>query len=293
MNMLEQDAFKELYGIYGSQGMPQGHSKSDLAKGRIGEESEEKSERPRSLLLRRRRAHLRSSDDGFWNAETLTTLFLAGGEQLSYPSASVQEESGPYPPIEFVWIHESQKKYGRMRVRTGPPAIMTVGSLAHLVTTTPFHKLPDLDMGTDLAWSEFIDPPDSPDSAEPVHPVETVASSVRAIGPVQFILKLLKTWNLKTEHAAILLGLEDQEHVRQILAGLEPLTGRDVKDRIAHLYHIRRTLWSLFRDAGIENEWLREPHSLIHDMTPIDLLLDGSMESLLTFKEYVEALARR
>ena len=69
--------------------------------------------------------------------------------------------------------------------------------------------------------------------------------------------------------------------------------GRDIQDRIAHLFRIHETLSSVFRDPVVENEWLRESHALLDGRTPVSLLLEGSMEGLLLVKEYVELTGRR
>ena len=74
---------------------------------------------------------------------------------------------------------------------------------------------------------------------------------------------------------------------------LPTCTTETFRDRIAHLFHIRQTLSSLFRDLDVENEWLREPHTLLDDQEPLKLLLGGSMEDLLLVKEYVDAAAGR
>ena len=111
----------------------------------------------------------------------------------------------------------------------------------------------------------------------------------RLAGPVKFVLRLLDTWKLDRRDAVPLLGFEaaDWQHVENLLEGRVPLIGRDVKDRIAYLFHIRRTLASLFRDVGVENDWLREHHPLLNEKSPLDLLLDGAMENLLVVRDYV------
>ena len=115
----------------------------------------------------------------------------------------------------------------------------------------------------------------------------------RISGPIQFVLKLLDSWHLNRDEAVLLLGFDqtDNSLVQAILAGVADLHGRDVRDRIAHLFHIRQTLSSLFRNLDVENEWLREPHTLLDDQEPLKLLLGGSMEDLLLVKEYVDAAA--
>ena len=117
----------------------------------------------------------------------------------------------------------------------------------------------------------------------------------RLTGPIQFVLKLLEFWRLEMSDAVGMLGFDraDAGHVAAVLAGNEQFRGRDVRDRISHLFRIRNTLWSLFRDLEVENDWLREPHSVLDDRTPLSLLLGGSMEDLLLAREYVDSAAGR
>ena len=114
-------------------------------------------------------------------------------------------------------------------------------------------------------------------------------------GPILFLTKLIDAWELDRESAAILLGFEstDRTFVSHVLDGHMALRGRDVKDRVAHLFEIRRTLSALFGNLEVENEWLREPHSQLDDQAPMDLLLEGSIENLLLVREYVLAAAGR
>ncbi len=111
-------------------------------------------------------------------------------------------------------------------------------------------------------------------------------------GPIQFILKLLDYWHLNRDDAVSLLGFNstDSNSVKDILNGMTSLD-RDVRDRIAHLFHIWTTLSSLFQDRDVENDWLREPHALLDEQSPLNLLMDGDMENLLLVKEYVDAAA--
>ena len=112
----------------------------------------------------------------------------------------------------------------------------------------------------------------------------------RITGPIKFVNQLLATWQLEAEKACILLGIEPSRlpYVNAVLQGYETLTGRDAKDRIAHLFQIRELLSALFRDEAVENEWLREPQDFLKGKVPMDLLLEGSMENLLLVREYVE-----
>lgn len=115
----------------------------------------------------------------------------------------------------------------------------------------------------------------------------------RLTGSIQFILILVDFWHLDKLDAVCLLGydLEDEEYVSSVLDGSRQPRGRDVRDRITHLFHIRRNLWALFRDPDVENDWLREEHSMLNGQSPLSLILDGSMENLLLAREYVESAA--
>lgn len=115
----------------------------------------------------------------------------------------------------------------------------------------------------------------------------------RLTGPVRFVRKLMDSWRLDCADVVGLLGChrEDLKYVSDILNGRRQLRGRDVRDRIAHLFIIRKTLWSLFRNLDVENDWLREGHSLLNGKTPMSLIIGGSMEDLLLVREYVESAA--
>ena len=115
----------------------------------------------------------------------------------------------------------------------------------------------------------------------------------RLTGPVQFVRKLMDSWGLDNGDVVRLLGCdpEDSEYISAVLDGRRQLRGRDVRDRIAHLFCIRRTLWALFRDLDVENDWLRERHAMLNGKTPMSLIIEGSMEDLLLAREYVEAAA--
>ena len=117
----------------------------------------------------------------------------------------------------------------------------------------------------------------------------------RLTGPVQFLLKLLEYWKLQREDAAGLLGFDKSESdfVVKVLQGHALLRGRDARDRLSHLFFIRKSLRNFFRDMETENEWLRESQSVLGGQAPISLLLGGSMEDILLVREYVDTMVGR
>ena len=116
------------------------------------------------------------------------------------------------------------------------------------------------------------------------------AQTDRRYGPALLISRIFETWGLDRGDAATLLGFERPDHplAENILNGYGPIIGRDTRDRIAYLIQIRNILYALFRDDKVENEWLRESHSLLGNQAPLDLLLEGSMENLLLVKHYCD-----
>ena len=128
-----------------------------------------------------------------------------------------------------------------------------------------------------------------------IRPYPAPERKARLTGPVQFISKLLKTWQLDPKDAVPLLGHEPSEmpYVLDLLNGHTALKGRDTKDRIVYLFHIRKTLSALFLSEEDENKWLREQQATLGGQTPMKLLLEGSMENLLLVKEFVEEVAGR
>ena len=145
---------------------------------------------------------------------------------------------------------------------------------------------------------DLIDRPDHVSEWIRIHSTRSSAPDViknGLTGPLQFIRKLLDSWNLELIDATGLLGFgpSDVDHVCNALDGRVLIRGRDVADRIAHLVVIRATLRSLFRDLQVENDWLRETHDALDNHSPLSLLLGGSMEDLLFVREYVDAAAGR
>ena len=85
----------------------------------------------------------------------------------------------------------------------------------------------------------------SADTANSAVGARTSPYRARLTGPVQFLKNLLESWDLESTYATVLLGLDpdDASQAADVLAGRAILKGRDAKDRITHLYQIRKTLW--------------------------------------------------
>ena len=130
---------------------------------------------------------------------------------------------------------------------------------------------------------------ESPSDSPPATPAASVDAGLT--GPMQLTNRILETWRLDKADAVPLLGLEppDPGYAADVLAGRAALKGRDAKDRLARLIHMRMMLSEWLRDEDDENEWLREPHEPLGGKAPMQLLLEGSMENLRLVEEYIEA----
>jgi transcriptional regulator with XRE-family HTH domain len=111
--------------------------------------------------------------------------------------------------------------------------------------------------------------------------------------PARFVMKLMETWALGDSEAARLLGLEDEADFRALMSGVKQLDTRDAKDRVRHLLRMREALRTLFRDIHAEREWLREPRPELDAQSPLDLLLEGSMENVLVVSQFVQWMVGR
>lgn len=118
----------------------------------------------------------------------------------------------------------------------------------------------------------------------------------RLTGPVRFAALLKEEWRLSLSEITRLFGYEpvDESYVEEILDGFTTSPrGIDFKDRVACLYRLHSLLTSLFRGNDPVNEWLRETHPLLDNQSPLQTLLQGSMENMFRVRYLVEHIAGR
>lgn len=131
--------------------------------------------------------------------------------------------------------------------------------------------------------------------AQPVQAATTSLSRGRLTGPVRFATLIKESWNLSLSEMAVVLGYEPQdvEYVEDALNGLATVRGRDFKDRVVCLYSIYSRLVALFRNDSAINEWLREAQVDLGQRSPLQIMLNGSMEDLYRVRYFVERIAGR
>lgn len=127
----------------------------------------------------------------------------------------------------------------------------------------------------------------------PLHDLAPATFQGRVTGPIQFFDAILQRWKLTISDAAILLGFETEEPVKDLLTGTASLHTRDAKDRIRLLFDIHESLSGLLQNAEAEQQWLREGQNLLDGHSCLSLILEGSMANLLLVKQYLDHLSGR
>jgi len=116
----------------------------------------------------------------------------------------------------------------------------------------------------------------------------------RPSGCVQVFGALLDKWALTKKEGTLLLGYENEKDASDFLSGLKRLQTRDAKDRVRYLFKIHSALHRLFENSQVEKDWLREPNDeYLGGKSPLDILMEGSMENLLLVKQFVERISGR
>jgi len=116
----------------------------------------------------------------------------------------------------------------------------------------------------------------------------------RITGPVKVLAAIAEQWRLTDAELAKLLDMEQATEarsaadVRSLLAGFLTLRGRDRKDRVRHLFSIHEALAQTLPEEGATDRWLRSGHAELQGRSPMQIMLEGSMESLLSVRDYVE-----
>lgn len=114
---------------------------------------------------------------------------------------------------------------------------------------------------------------------------------VRAQGQIVLLEAFFKDWGCTEDGSAFLLGYSLVE-AREVFLGIRSLTHRDAIDRVKSLLRIGIILDNLFNGNELSvREWLRSSDDLLGGQTPLAVLLEGSLESVLRVKQVVELRA--
>jgi hypothetical protein len=117
-----------------------------------------------------------------------------------------------------------------------------------------------------------------------------VQRPLRPRGVMDGFVKTCQRWGLAQGDQLILLGHGgDSEFLGlQLLLGRWLSPSQDVKDRAGYILGISIGLGSIFDEAAqAEVTWLKTAHPKLHGTSPLDLMLNGKMASLMTVARLV------
>lgn len=91
-------------------------------------------------------------------------------------------------------------------------------------------------------------------------------------------MDLFRLWSVADEPAISILGGRDE-------------TSQGVLDRVIILLCINEALKRLFSEPRQIRHWLHSPNAIFDGQSPLELIADGDMASLLRLKDYLLAEA--
>lgn len=107
-------------------------------------------------------------------------------------------------------------------------------------------------------------------------------------GAIEGFVRTCERWRLSRPQQIVLLGYRGDE-----LAAQPILTGRarpsqDVLDRSGYILSISIGLAALYNESlNAEIEWLTRPHTALCQATPLSVMLDGKMLSMIRIHDLV------
>ena len=108
----------------------------------------------------------------------------------------------------------------------------------------------------------------------------------RVHGVNAFIARTMRCWNIEDAAQAHLLGCTRTRAAR-IVGGTERVDDEPTKERVRSMLEIRGTLWALFRDETVENEWLREAQERLGGTSPLETMTGADPEGLARVEAFV------
>lgn len=102
--------------------------------------------------------------------------------------------------------------------------------------------------------------------------------------------RLADFWDLSPRMLTRLLGFEanQEDLIDRVERGNVMVPERDLADRVTALLRIRELLHGRYRDdREEERRWIRHQFVDLGDKTPLELMIDGGLEGVLTVRDYL------
>lgn len=130
----------------------------------------------------------------------------------------------------------------------------------------------------------------SPAELEPGNSTSLNANARLRRGVVEGFVRTCERWKLSHGEQVILLGYRGDELTAQPVLMGRTRASQDVRDRAGYLLSISIGLAALYGDSiDAELAWLSRPHPALQGATPLDVMLDGKMVSMIRVHSLVMA----
>jgi hypothetical protein len=107
-------------------------------------------------------------------------------------------------------------------------------------------------------------------------------------GPVRALLSIFDRWEIGDRDAALFLGCDSTEFVKDLRVGTAGLNSRDTKDRARYLIEIYEGVRSLLRDPAAERSWISAPLEGLDGQSVLGIMRRGSIADLLYVKSFID-----
>lgn len=107
-------------------------------------------------------------------------------------------------------------------------------------------------------------------------------------GPVRTLLSIFDRWMIDDRDAALFLGSNSPEFMKDLRVGTAGLNSRDTKDRARYLIEIYEGVQGLLRDPAAERSWIGVPLQGLEGQSILGIMKRGSITDLLYVKSFID-----
>jgi hypothetical protein len=107
-------------------------------------------------------------------------------------------------------------------------------------------------------------------------------------GPVRSLLSIFDRWKISERDAALLLGCDSAEFIKDLRVGTAGLNTRDIQDRAKYLIEIYEGVRSLLHNPLEEHSWINAPLEALDGQSILRIMKRGSIADLLYVKSFID-----
>ncbi|MFW5642301.1 MAG: MbcA/ParS/Xre antitoxin family protein [Roseicyclus sp.] len=129
--------------------------------------------------------------------------------------------------------------------------------------------------------------PAGPDTLEPPVVGPYTAPEIEAMQ--RTVINLFARWGVSDTDAAVILGNIAPKTFRRWKVGQYGRVNRDLADRLSHLIGIHKALRMIYAEPARGYAWMQRPNADLDGLSPVALLLRGSMADLVRLRRYLDS----